>query len=171
MFPRNECMLRPITDADLRMVLDWRNHPEVRRYMYSQHEISFDEHQRWFDQMDGDCSRRCFIFETEGSPCGVVNFNNIRNSSVADWGFYLAPNSQKGMGILLGTTALNYCFSSLSLTKVCGQAIAYNERSIKLHRSLGFHEEGHLRNQYFDGTSYHDVLCFGMLSQEWNQEK
>jgi hypothetical protein len=38
--------VRPMADADVERVLAWRNHLKVRRYMYTQHEITLDEHQR-----------------------------------------------------------------------------------------------------------------------------
>lgn len=41
--------IRPMVYADLERVLAWRNHPDVRRYMYTQHEITLDEHQRWYE--------------------------------------------------------------------------------------------------------------------------
>ncbi|WP_230714510.1 GNAT family N-acetyltransferase [Marinobacter shengliensis] len=40
--------LRPMTESDLEQVLQWRNHPEVRRYMYTTHEIRLEEHSKWF---------------------------------------------------------------------------------------------------------------------------
>ena len=34
------CRLRRLTEDDVPMILPWRNHPDVRRFMYTQHEIS-----------------------------------------------------------------------------------------------------------------------------------
>jgi len=33
---------------------------------------------------------------------------------------------------------------------------------------LGFQREGVLRQQHFDGQQYHDVVCFGLLANEWH---
>ena len=152
---------------DLERVLAWRNHPDVRRYMYTQHEISLDEHQRWFERNLADPSRHLLIFEENHRPLGFVNFNEAGNGGIADWGFYAAPDAPKGSGRQLGSTALNHAFSQLKLHKVCGQALAYNQRSIQFHQSLGFQQEGILRDQHFDGERYHHVICFGMLCHEW----
>jgi UDP-4-amino-4,6-dideoxy-N-acetyl-beta-L-altrosamine N-acetyltransferase len=54
------------------------------------------------------------------------------------------------------------------LHKLCGQALAFNERSIRFHQNLGFRREGVLRQQHFDGEQYHDVVCFGLLASEWH---
>jgi len=155
--------------ADLELVLAWRNHPEVRRYMYTQHEITLDEHQRWFEHASTDLKKHLLIFEMNQppKPMGFVNFNETGNGGIADWGFYVAPEAPKRSGRQLGRAALNYAFAQLKLHKVCGQALAYNERSIQFHQSLGFQQEGMLHDQHFDGERYHHVIYFGLLSHEW----
>jgi len=107
------------------------------------------------------------IYEDRGEPSGFVSFERLRCSKVADWGFYLAPHSPAGSGSFMGRLALDYAFGELLLHKICGQALAFNERSIGLHRKLCFRDEGRLREQHFDGEEYHDVICFGLLGLEW----
>jgi RimJ/RimL family protein N-acetyltransferase len=96
-----------------------------------------------------------------------VNFNESENGGIAEWGFYVAPYALKGTGRQLGHAALSYAFNQVKFHKVNGQALAYNERSIHFHKSLGFEQEGILRDQHFDGECYHNVICFGMLFPEW----
>lgn len=159
--------LRPMNEADLEQVLGWRNHPEVRRYMYTTHEITLDEHRRWFAEVSTDPTMNLLIYETGGQGIGFVNITRTRCPEVADWGFYLAPHTPKGAGRSLGNQALTYAFDRLGLHKVCGQALDFNERSIAFHKALGFIKEGNLRHQHFDGNEFHDVVCFGLLKHEW----
>ena len=112
--------LRVMTEADLEQVLLWRNHPEVRRYMYTSHEISMDEHRNWFIGASLDQALHLLIYEQEDKPLGFVNFTRTRCREIADWGFYLAPEAPKGSGRKLGNSALNYAFFELALHKVCG---------------------------------------------------
>lgn len=153
--------------ADLDRVLAWRNHPDVRRYMYTQHEINLNEHQRWFECRLQDPKSHLLIFEVDQQPFGFVNFNLIGNGGIADWGFYLAPDAPKGSGRQLGLVSLSQAFTKLNFHKVCGEALAYNTRSILFHEALGFHQEGTLRDEHFDGERYHNVVCFGLLSHDW----
>jgi len=162
-----QSQIRPMVHADLGRVLAWRNHPDVRRYMFTQHEITLDEHQRWFDRTLPDPKKHLLIFEVNKQPFGFVNFNETGNHGIADWGFYVAPDAPKGSGRLLGCAALSHAFTQAQLHKVCGQALSYNQRSILFHQSLGFQKEGTQRNQHFDGERYHHVICFGLLSHEW----
>ncbi len=153
--------------GDLAQVLTWRNHLDVRRYMYTQHEINFDEHSQWFARASQDSNRHLLIFEIDSTPMGFINIHRIAAGGIADWGFYASPQAPKGTGKALGQAVLNYAFGEMRLHKLCGQALAYNDRSIKFHKSLGFKAEGVLREQYFDGQRYHDIHCFGILASDW----
>ncbi len=159
--------VRPMVQADLQRVLTWRNHPDVRRYMYTKHDITLDEHLRWFERALQERNKHLLIFEISHVPLGFVNFNEVGNGGIADWGFYMAPDAPKGIGRQLGCAALSHAFTQLKLHKVCGQALVFNRRSILFHQSLGFQQECMLRDQHFDGERYHHVIGFGLLSHEW----
>jgi UDP-4-amino-4,6-dideoxy-N-acetyl-beta-L-altrosamine N-acetyltransferase len=159
--------IRLMSSDDLQLVLLWRNHPDIRNFMYSNHIISLEEHKRWFKNVSEDDNKRLLIFETQESPMGFVQFSQKCGTPVADWGFYTAPMAPKGIGQRLGHAALNYAFQHINLHKVCGQALAFNEASIRFHNRMAFTQEGVLRDQHFDGEVYHDVICFGLLQSEW----
>ncbi|WP_417448376.1 UDP-4-amino-4,6-dideoxy-N-acetyl-beta-L-altrosamine N-acetyltransferase [Idiomarina abyssalis] len=159
--------LRPMTATDLELVLAWRNHDDIRRYMYTQHEISLAEHTHWFERTHKASGCHLLVFEVEQTPSGFIQFTSKGDGGIADWGFYLAPEAPKGTGSCLGKAALRYGFADLKLHKVCGQALDYNSRSIRFHQSMGFTLEGVLRQQHYDGQKYHDIHCFGILAKEW----
>lgn len=165
-----EHKLRTMTESDLEQVLLWRNHPEVRHYMYTTHEIRLEEHRKWFASASTNSDINLLIYEQDEKAQGFVSIARTRCSQVADWGFYLAPDARKGSGRELGNQALNYAFGQLKLHKVCGQALGFNERSIAFHKALGFTEEGRLREQHFDGSQFHHVVCFGLLNREWQAQ-
>lgn len=156
-----------MTKHDLPIVLAWRNHPEVRKFMFTQHEINLAEHTQWFNRIALDDSRRLLIVEEHGSPIGYVQFSSVEPGGVADWGFYTSPKSEKGTGRKLGITSLEYAFCQLKLHKVCGQAIASNQASIRFHESLGFKREAELREQKRIRDEYNTLICFGLLASEW----
>lgn len=161
--------VRPMTEMDLEQVLSWRNHPDVRRYMYTQHEISREEHAGWFARASQDPERHLLMFEIDATPFGFINIHQIASGGIANWGFYAAPDAPEGTGRALGQAAMRYTFEAAGLHKLCGQVLAFNERSIQFHLNLGFQREGVLRQQHFDGQQYHDVVYFGLLASEWHQ--
>jgi [ribosomal protein S5]-alanine N-acetyltransferase len=62
---------------------------------------------------------------------------------------------------------LNYLFKVVGLNKVMADTGAFNQASIALLKSLGFQQDGRLRqHQLLDGI-LHDQLLFSLLVQEW----
>lgn len=163
--------VRPAGESDLPMLLAWRNHPGVRLFMLTQHEIAMEEHSAWFAKASQDPTRRLLIVEEANQSLGYVQFANVATGAISDWGFYARPDPPKGSGRKIGTAALNHAFDVLQLHKVCGQAIASNEASIALHTKLGFVQEGVLRDQQRIEDAYHSLFCFGLLNHEWRAGK
>ncbi len=158
-----------MTAEDLTLVFDWRNHPEVRRFMYTQHLITFNEHTQWFSRASTDAHRHLLIFEKNAVPMGFIQIHQVAQGGIADWGFYVAPNSPKGTGIALGQAVLGFAFEHAKLHKLCGQVLIHNDKSIRFHLKLGFKQEGVLRQQHFDGHQFYDVVYFGILAHEWQE--
>lgn len=167
----NVCQIRLMREDDLERVLGWRNHPDIRRYMLTQHEISLEEHCIWFARASQDPSRRLLIVEEGEVPLGYVQFTGVVSEGIAHWGFYAAPKAVKGSGRKLGQVALDYGFQALRLHKICGEALAFNEASITFHTKLGFRQEGVLRNQCQIAGIYYDLICFGLLGHEWRNKE
>lgn len=163
------CTVRELTEDDLPIVLAWRNHPEVRNFMLTQHEISLEEHSQWFARVQFDKTRQQLIVMDGLAPLGFVQFHTVGQRGIADWGFYVRPDAPKGSGTKLGQAALMHGFNVLGLHKVCGQAIESNLASIAFHQKMGFIEEGRLRDQQRIGEQYHTLVCFGLLAKEWQE--
>ena len=163
--------IRPLVAEDLPEVINWRNHPDVRRFMFTQHEISLEEHRCWFARVSHDSARHLLIVEDAQEPIGFVQLSNVCPGGVADWGFYARPDAPKGTGRKIGWAALRYAFGELGLHKVCGQAIDSNKASIAFHKKLGFKQEGALRDQQRIEGVYHTLICFGLLAHEWQPEQ
>jgi len=159
--------IRPLLESDLPTLLSWRNHPEVRRFMFSQHEIGVNEHREWFALASMDEQCQLLIVECTHIPVGYVKFEGVNEGGISDWGFYVDPGAPKGSGTGVGVVALNYAFNKLQLRKVYGEVIEGNQRSILFHRKLGFIQEGFLRDHRFIDGVYHSLFCFGLFAKDW----
>jgi UDP-4-amino-4,6-dideoxy-N-acetyl-beta-L-altrosamine N-acetyltransferase len=167
MHKQGQGTVRRMDQADLAQALVWRNDPAVRRHLFTQHAITLEEHHAWFGRASHDPRKHLLIVEVDLQAVGFVAFNERGASRVADWGFYAAPEAPRGTGRTLGRCALAHAFEVLQLHKVCGEVLAANTASLRLHQHLGFHQEGVLRQQHFDGARHHDVVVFGLLAAEW----
>ncbi|MCZ4328560.1 UDP-4-amino-4,6-dideoxy-N-acetyl-beta-L-altrosamine N-acetyltransferase [Castellaniella denitrificans] len=163
--------IRAMIESDLEQVLSWRNHPDIRERMFTRQEISQLEHQAWFAGLQRDPLRCALLYEEDGLSLGVITLRRLQGMSVAEWGFYRDPSAPKGTGFSMGVLALNHAFKSLRLHKVYGEVIGSNAASIGFHRKLGFCQEGLLRDHFETDGCYEDVLCFGMLAEEWESIK
>ncbi len=169
---RNAGTLRPMEEADLERVLAWRNHPQVRRWMYTTHEIGPEEHRRWFEASAGDPQRHLLVYELDGQACGFVNVTVDVATGVAGasatWGFYLAPDAPRGSGRGLGEAAIDHAFGTMALEELRGEALASNANSIAFHRRLGFEASGSPGGERREQDSEPvNVACFKLGREAW----
>lgn len=171
MITQEDALLRSLTEADLETVLEWRNHEDIRKWMVSTDLITLEDHIAWFERNKDRADRYFLIFEYQKEPQGYVSFVKIANSDAYEWGFYIKPEATKGMGFLLGQTALNCAFNEYKLEKVFGQVLAFNTKSRNFHEKMGFMQEGLLRKQFKDHRGEFDIYQYGLLSEEWQKGK
>ena len=158
--------LRPLRREDGTRLLAWRNTPEVARFMYTDHEISKDEHVRWLDATLTRCDRRYWIVELDVVPVGVANLYDIDLAARrCAWAFYLADPTIRGRGVgaRVEYAVLAYVFETLELNKLWCEVLATNPDVIRLHERFGFTREAHLREHVAKG----DVVGLGLLAHEW----
>jgi UDP-4-amino-4,6-dideoxy-N-acetyl-beta-L-altrosamine N-acetyltransferase len=163
------CRLRKMTDADLPLVLTWRNSDRIRNMMYSDHVISPEEHRAWFvrETNRDDCHH--LVFECDGRPVGVVNVTQVEpRHRRCHWGFYLGEEHlPKGCGTAMGVLALDFIFDNLQLNKVVGEVLASNTASLKYHHRLGFVDEGRLVAHVNKGGRFEDVVTLAHFADQW----
>jgi len=169
----NNSILKEMTEADLEMVRKWRNNENVRRFMYTQHEISRDEHLEWWNKItliDSDFIP--LIFEYNNKPCAFVSFSNInKKNKSASWAFYLSEDAKKGISSIVEFKALEYAFRTIFLYKLKCEVIDVNLSVIKMHKKYGFKEEGCFIDDFFNGSSYSTVHHLALFCNEWDFQK
>lgn len=173
----------PATTADTQRVWQWRNHTDVRQWMFGQDEIALAEHETWFGRQLNNPNVHLRIFTVNGEPMGFVNVTqitvdkyqtlnlpkSIHNEKTANWGFYLSPDCPKGQGLgyALGVLAIAHVFNTTDIGKITAQVLAYNTASLALHRKLGFTEVGVLKQHFGVGEKVFDVVEFELLKENF----
>lgn len=102
---RSPVAMRRATPADSRMLLGWRNAPEVRKASRITGEIAWAAHQRWLQQVLADPTRMLLIGERASQPVGVVRFDCAADGS-AEVSIHVAPDSHgqgDGSALLLAS--------------------------------------------------------------------
>ncbi|QAX85981.1 UDP-4-amino-4,6-dideoxy-N-acetyl-beta-L-altrosamine N-acetyltransferase [Pseudomonas sp. DTU12.3] len=168
--------LLPLTDASPAIqahVRTLRNQPDVRKYMYTSHEISEQEHANWLNSLKGNPRQQVFVVIKDEQAVGVVSLNaiNVLHKS-ADWAFYLDVGLQgKGLGSVVEFWMLDYAFGVAGLEKLNCEVLAMNSAVVKMHQKFGFEVEGVRRqNVVKDGVRV-DVVLLGISKNEWQNKR
>ncbi|MEO0443019.1 MAG: UDP-4-amino-4,6-dideoxy-N-acetyl-beta-L-altrosamine N-acetyltransferase [Pseudomonadota bacterium] len=159
--------LREVSEQDLEMLLCWRNHSSVSQYMYHQNTITMDEHLRWYARTQKNPLTANYIFEHRDKPSGFVSLSRYSWANIGEWGFYIAPEADKGTGRALAEVTLKHFFENLQMDKINAEVIDYNTRSINYHKRLGFVEEGFRKNYYVKNNVFYDILFFGLKQSDY----
>lgn len=161
-------VLRDIGEKDLDLMRVWRNAPAVRANMYTQHEISPEEHLAWWEKTKNRTDQKYLMYEMAGIPIGITAFTSIdtKNKNSA-WAFYTSPSAPKGSGSKMEYLMLEYAFNLLNLHKLYCEVLAFNESVIKLHQKFGFQIEGIFRDQYQNNDQYVNIYRLAILATEW----
>ena len=159
-----------LQEDDLEFLHKWKSQVDIS-YITSkaiQH-ISLEERQRRFkEKIPSIFAIRRMIDNRFIGEISLYNLNP-KNRSVGVGYFTGADYRQQGYtkeGLWL---LLNYLFKVVGLNKVMADTGAFNQASIALLKSLGFRQDGCLRqHQLLDGV-LHDQLLFSLLAEEWQK--
>jgi len=165
-----EVALRPLEPADSERLYAWRNSPEVAAFMYTDHQITPEEHARWFAGIAGDPKRDYRIILVDGVPAGPANFTDIdRVQGRASWAYYLADPSVRGKGVggYVEFLMIERAFHEFGLRKLWCEVLITNEPVWKLHQKFGFRQEALLRAHVVKAGHPVDVMGLGLLAEEW----
>ncbi|MGV8804903.1 MAG: UDP-4-amino-4,6-dideoxy-N-acetyl-beta-L-altrosamine N-acetyltransferase [Polaromonas sp.] len=165
-------ILRSIADEELELMLAWRNEPAVRANMYTQHEITREEHLIWWEKTKNRTDQKYFMYEMAGIPIGIAAFTGIDNQNKnSTWAFYASPSAPKGTGSKMEFLMLEHAFDELQLQKLYCEVLAFNTPVIKLHLKFGFSIEGVFRKQHKVNGDLVDIYRLGILAPEWQEQR
>jgi UDP-4-amino-4,6-dideoxy-N-acetyl-beta-L-altrosamine N-acetyltransferase len=150
-----------------------RNQPEVRKFMYTDHEISEPEHAKWIKGLNGSTRQKVFVILMDGSPAGVVSLSAInREHGTADWAFYLDTTLQgKGLGSQVEFWMLDYAFGAAGLEKLNCEVLEINPAVIKMHQKFGFSIEGIRRENILRNGKRIGVVLLGITKSAWQARR
>jgi ribosomal-protein-alanine N-acetyltransferase len=166
--------LRQLTQADANNVMVIRGDYQVTRYNIGdaytdimQAEALIDNITRMFDNestlywgitlkhVDTVIGMIGYNYWNRIDHRGSVGFDLARDY----WGRGIMPEALRGI--------LRFGFDRLGLNRVEADASVYNTQSQRTLMKVGFRQEGHLREQYHEADSYHDLLLFALLKRQF----
>ncbi|QKF52440.1 UDP-4-amino-4,6-dideoxy-N-acetyl-beta-L-altrosamine N-acetyltransferase [Pseudomonas graminis] len=150
-----------------------RNQPDVRKFMYTDHEISEAEHLSWLETLRASSRQQVFVVLIEGAAAGVVSLSAINTTHrTADWAFYLDTTLQgKGLGSQVELWMLDHAFGAVALEKLNCEVLEINPAVIKMHQKFGFVIEGVRRENIIRDGKRVGVVLLGITKTEWQTQR
>ena len=166
LFEMKDYSLREIRASDLKMLLEWRNSPRISSMMLTDHEITWEEHLRWFCKISKETIKKNFIFYFKDTPigyCSAYDKFDEKNKTCSP-SSYLGElkKAPKDAAIFLYYMGTTYIFEKLKITKFITTIFADNKRVLKLNKLFGYEIDE--KNGFFavkDGRQrllYNEVL-------------
>lgn len=167
-------ILRPIRRSDKELFLRWFNDLEVIRNLIRYLPLTEGYEEKWIEDVMKE-QRPIFVIEAilvngKRKPIGNCGLYQIEEKDrVAALGISIGEKKfwSKGYGTEAANLLIDYGFKFLNLHKIESDAWAFNERSIKMHKKLGFVVEGQRRQRKYIEGKYQDSMVFGLLKDEW----
>ena len=163
-----------LTEEHRWQTLDWRNDPDVARYMYQKDPISREVHDDWFTRLLVAHDRRGWAIVMDDKPVGAAFVSRIDNDNRrASWAFYLADPSTRGRGVgsAVEYLVLEQVFTGLKLHKLCCEVLSFNQAVVTMHKKFGFVEEGLLREHWLRDGEWLDVHVLAMFDSTWAERR
>ena len=123
-----------------KMVLSWRNHPDIKKWMYTDSDISLENHLNFIDSLKDRKDKLYFLVKKDDEYIGVINFTDIKAESL-EMGIYSRP-SAKGLGSILLETIIEYAFDTLKVKRIFAELFSENSKAYNLYKKYGFNEIG-----------------------------
>lgn len=120
------------TDSDVQnRIRELRNMENIRKYMYTDHIISEEEHQRWLASLENNDKQFVMVVKFENEVVGLVSLNNInRLHRTADWAFYIHEDLQgRGIGSVVEYMLIEKAFHEKGIIKLNCEVLETNPSS------------------------------------------
>lgn len=171
----NRLVLREITLADTPDILNIRSDYEVTKYNIGAAYTHINQARRLVERITEGYQQEAEIrwgITLKSSPglIGMCGFNYwSRVDHRGSIGFDLA-RSAWGQGIMPEAlqAVLRFGFNKMQLNRIEADCSLANHNSQRVLQKLGFRQEGHQREQYFENGAYHDLLLFAVLKREYD---
>ena len=149
-----------------------RNEEHVRKFMYTDHEISIKEHILWLKDLKKDPNRQVFlVLKNDRIVIGAVSLVDIdRNEKEAGWAFYLEQNAKGGLGPILEYTLIDYAFNQMNLETLKCEVLENNPNVLRLHRKFFFCVERFEKMRVYKNNKWLGAFFLSLSKKVWTEQ-
>jgi len=172
--------LRTLVPGDLEHLARWAADPFLEKMVGSEFLHAFkhvyDQDAAFYEAVLADPTQVVLVIMAYGraTPVGLVRLFNIHilegyaflETMIAD-----QAALRSGFGVEAGKLITYYGVDVLGLRRIEAKVYAYNKLSINALRHHGFVQEGVLRKAAYQDGEYWDVIVFGILREEIEEQR
>lgn len=130
--------LRAATKADMDLLFEWANDPQVRKNSFSTKKISYEEHKKWFEDLLKDKKRKQYIYVVDGKEIGQARVELDKDTAKISYSICAAKRGLGFGGLLLRMVCLQAKQDFPEILKFIGEVKPENEVSQKVFLGAGF---------------------------------
>jgi len=121
-----------------KMVLEWRNHSSIRKFMRNKEIIPLENHLKYIEFLKNSKDKKYFLVKELNEYVGTIDFTEIDlDKKETHLGLYAKPNL-RGVGDILMNSIIDYAFNSLGTKVLKLEVLKDNIKAIKLYKRFGF---------------------------------
>ena len=171
-------LLRPPTSADLDEVLEWRNRPEVTRWLLRTTVEPDAFRRRWLSAVE-DPRDHSVVAELDGEIVGTGSLEVVDGIGQFDgdaWrdaegliGYLIAPDhAGNGYATEILRGLLEIAFAEVGLRRITGACFADNVASWRVMEKAGMRREQHgVRDSWHAEHGWIDGYTYAILAEDW----
>ncbi|EGK8097782.1 UDP-4-amino-4,6-dideoxy-N-acetyl-beta-L-altrosamine N-acetyltransferase [Campylobacter lari] len=116
----------------------YRNHPEIKKYLYQKHYITKYEHKKFIKKLKQNTLKNYYCVIYNKQILGSINFEIISDNTI-EFGFYANPFSKiSGLGRILEHIGIYYVFKIKNRQFLQLQVFCDNTFVVNLHKIFKF---------------------------------
>lgn len=154
--------LKYLDDVTIMKIREWRNQPFVRNMMFSQQEITEEEHINYIAALKQDDNRGLFVFYLDDEPFAVFQYKFNQTDKTVVTGSYLIDRQYQVMGyggiMNYMINLIEYCYLKADISYA--EILDSNAEGLRLQKHYNGTLDTILKNHIvIDGVS-HDVYRY-----------
>lgn len=161
--------LGPLCEGRLEKYYAWRNDPEIYRWCRQYEPLTWDQHRRWYNSLDGNTSIKMYELLVKGVSIGVCGLTSIDYiNRTAEFSLYVGREHWGERYGFHGLRALlDHGFNTLGMEVIWGETFDGNP-ALKTFEEIGFHRDGIRRRHYFRNGGRIDAHLLSITAEEFN---
>ncbi len=173
--------LRTLAPEDLAYLSEWAEDPFIERMVGSEflnlYKAVYDKDESFYDAILSETTQVVLIIEANrgwDKPIGLARLFNIHLLEGYCFLEVMLTDMKalkRGFGVEAGRLISYYGIDVLGLRRIEAKVYEYNRLSANSLRRNGFTQEGVLRKAGYQDGRYWDVLVFGILREEIDEER